>query len=238
MNKIKCLFWLTMLSVGLSFFLLQVIGQRLTPILSRYVNIEANRFANNIVNSIVNEIIIDNYEENLFEISQNASGEIEMLDYNTKKVNKLLLEINEVVQQKLINLEEGKIEELEISNNFKLTNLKKTKNGVLCEIPLGTLKGNTLFANIGPNIPIRLSFIGQVQSNLETKITSYGINNIVIETNVIVEVEERITMPTTSENSVVIIKAPLTVKIIKGTVPNYYTGVYEKKSNTISLPLE
>lgn len=238
MNKIKCLFWLSMLSVGLSFFLLQVIGQRLTPILSRYVNIEANRFANNIVNSIVNEIIIDNYEENLFEISQNASGEIEMLDYNTKKVNKLLLEINEVVQQKLINLEEGKIEELEISNNFKLTNLKKTKNGVLCEIPLGTLKGNTLFANIGPNIPIRLSFIGQVQSNLETKITSYGINNIVIETNVIVEVEERITMPTTSENSVVIIKAPLTVKIIKGTVPNYYTGVYEKKSNTISLPLE
>ena len=238
MNKIKCLFWLTMLSVGLSFFLLQVIGQRLTPILSRYVNIEANRFANNIVNSIVNEIIIDNYEENLFKISQNASGEIEMLDYNTKKVNKLLLEINEVVQQKLINLEEGKIEELEISNNFKLTNLKKTKNGVLCEIPLGTLKGNTLFANIGPNIPIRLSFIGQVQSNLETKITSYGINNIVIETNVIVEVEERITMPTTSENSVVIIKAPLTVKIIKGTVPNYYTGVYEKKSNTISLPLE
>ena len=143
-----------------------------------------------------------------------------------------------MVQQKLINLEEGKIEELEISNNFKLTNLKKTKNGVLCEIPLGTLKGNTLFANIGPNIPIRLSFIGQVQSNLETKITSYGINNIVIETNVIVEVEERITMPTTSENSVVIIKAPLTVKIIKGTVPNYYTGVYEKKSNTISLPLE
>ena len=80
MNKIKCLFWLTMLSVGLSFFLLQVIGQRLTPILSRYVNIEANRFANNIVNSIVNEIIIDNYEENLFEISQNASGELEMLD--------------------------------------------------------------------------------------------------------------------------------------------------------------
>lgn len=238
MNKIKCLFWLTMLSVGLSFFLLRVIGQRLTPILSRYVNIEANRFANNIVNSIVNEIIIDNYEENLFEISQNASGEIEMLDYNTKKVNKLLLEINEVVQQKLINLEEGKIEELEISNNFKLTNLKKTKNGVLCEIPLGALKGNMLFANIGPNIPIRLSFIGQVQSNLETKITSYGINNIVIETNIIVEVEERITMPTTSENSVVIIKAPLTIKIIKGTVPNYYAGTYEKKSNTISLPLE
>lgn len=238
MNKIKCLFWLTMLSVGLSFFLLQEIGQRLAPILSRYVNIEANRFANNIVNSIVNEIIIDNYEENLFEISQNTAGEIEMLDYNTKKVNKLLLEINEAVQQKLINLEEGKIEELEISNNFKLTNLAKTKNGVLCEIPLGTLKGNTLFANIGPNIPIRLSFIGQVQSNLETKITSYGINNIVIETNIIVEVEERITMPTTSENSVVIIKAPLTIKIIKGTVPNYYSGVYEKKSNTISLPLE
>lgn len=238
MKKIKLILWLLIASIALSFFLLKTIGEELNPILARYVNIEVNRFANNIVNSTVNETIVKNYDDDLFVISQNSQGEIEMLDYNTQKVNKLLLEITNKIQNKLINLEEGKIAELEISNNFKLKNLTQIKDGVLCEVPIGALKGNTLFSNIGPNIPIRLSFIGQVQSNLETKISSYGINNIVIETNVVVEVEEQITMPTTSENSTLIIKAPLTIKIIKGTVPDYYSSNIEKQSDSISLPLE
>lgn len=213
-------------------------GKKLNSILARYVNIEANRFANNVVNSTVNEVIIENYEDELFIISRNNKGEIIMLDYNTKKVNQLLLEITDEIQEKLTNLEEGKIKELEISNNFKLKNLTKVKNGVLCEVPFGALKGNSLFSNLGPNIPIRLSFIGQVQSNLDTKITSYGINNIAIETNVVVEVQEQITMPTTSESSTLIITAPLTMKIIGGKVPDYYASSIEKKSDTISLPIE
>lgn len=238
MNKLKYVLWLLIANVVISFFLLKIIGEKLNPILARYVNIEANRFANNVVNSTVNEMIIKNYEEELFRISQNENGEIEMLDYNTQKVNKLLLEITNEIQKKLTDLEEGKIAELEISNNFKLKNISKIKNGVLCEVPIGALKGSTLFANIGPNIPIKLSFIGQVQSNLDTEITSYGINNIVIETNVVVEVEEQITMPTTSKNRTLIITAPLTIKIIKGTVPNYYASNIEKKSESISIPLD
>lgn len=238
MNKLKYILWLLITTTVFSFFLLEIVGRKLNPILSRYVNIEANRFANNVVNSTVNEIIVQNYDDDLFEMKQNSKGEIEMLDYNTKKVNKLLLEITNKIQRKLTDLEEGKIAELEISNNFKLKNFTKIKDGVLCEVPIGVLNGNTLFANFGPNIPIKMSFIGQVQSNLETKINSYGINNIVIETNVVVEVEEQITMPTTSEKSLLKIKAPLTIKIVKGTVPDYYASNFERSSNAISLPLE
>lgn len=238
MNKLKYILWLLITTTVFSFFLLEIVGRKLNPILSRYVNIEANRFANNVVNSTVNEIIVQNYDDDLFEMKQNSKGEIEMLDYNTKKVNKLLLEITNKIQRKLTDLEEGKIAELEISNNFKLKDFTKIKDGVLCEVPIGVLNGNTLFANFGPNIPIKMSFIGQVQSNLETKINSYGINNIVIETNVVVEVEEQITMPTTSEKSLLKIKAPLTIKIVKGTVPDYYASNFERSSNAISLPLE
>lgn len=238
MNRLKCVLWLLIITVAFSFFLLEIMGAKLNPILARYVNIEVNRFANNVVSSTVNEMIVKNYDKNLFEINQNSDGEIEMLDYNTKKVNELLLEITDKIQKKLTNLEEGKIAELEISNNFKLKNFTKMKDGVLCEVPMGSLNGNTLIANFGPNIPIKMAFIGQVQSNLETKVRSYGINNIVIETNVVVEIEEQITMPTTSKSSTLKITAPLTIKIIKGTVPDYYVSGYEKNSNAISLPME
>lgn len=238
MNKIKLLFWLIIVNIVFSFFLLQIISNALNPILSNYVNIEAKRFANNIVSSTVNQVIVKNNDYDLFIITKNSKGEIETLDYNTQKVNKLLLEITDTIQKELTNLEEGKIEDLQISNNFKLKNLTKIKNGVLCEVPIGALNGDTLFANIGPNIPIRLSFIGQVQSNLETKISSYGINNITVETNILVEVEEQITMPTTSKNFSVKIKAPLTIKIIKGIVPDYYFPDINKESDSISLSLE
>ncbi len=238
MNKLKLTILLLLANIVFSFFMLELIGRKLNPILARYVNIEANRFANNIVNSTVNEIIIENYEKDLFVITKDSSGEIEMLDYNTQKVNELLLKITNNIQSKLTKLEEGKVEDLAISNNFKLKNIKSIKDGVLCEVPIGALRGNSLFSNVGPNIPIKLSFIGQVQSNLETTITSYGINNIVIETNVVVEVEEQITMPTTSKKSIIKITAPLTIKIIKGVVPNYYASGIQTRSDLISIPIE
>lgn len=238
MNKLKLTILLLLANIVFSFFMLELIGRKLNPILARYVNIEANRFANNIVNSTVNEIIIENYEKDLFVITKDSSGEIEMLDYNTQKVNELLLKITNNIQSKLTKLEEGKVEDLAISNNFKLKNVKSIKDGVLCEVPIGALRGNSLFSNVGPNIPIKLSFIGQVQSNLETTITSYGINNIVIETNVVVEVEEQITMPTTSKKSIIKVTAPLTIKIIKGVVPNYYASGIQTRSDLISIPIE
>lgn len=238
MNKLKLTILLLLANIVFSFFMLELIGRKLNPILARYVNIEANRFANNIVNSTVNEIIIENYEKDLFVITKDSSGEIEMLDYNTQKVNELLLKITNNIQSKLTKLEEGKVEDLAISNNFKLKNIKSIKDGVLCEVPIGALRGNSLFSNVGPNIPIKLSFIGQVQSNLETTITSYGINNIVIETNVVVEVEEQITMPTTSKKSIIKVTAPLTIKIIKGVVPNYYASGIQTRSDLISIPIE
>ena len=93
MNKLKLTILLLLANIVFSFFMLELIGRKLNPILARYVNIEANRFANNIVNSTVNEIIIENYEKDLFVITKDSSGEIEMLDYNTQKVNELLLKI-------------------------------------------------------------------------------------------------------------------------------------------------
>lgn len=238
MKRIKYIGLVLLSNIVFSFFLLDLIGKKLNPILSKYVNIEAERFANNIVNSTVNETIVKYHEKDLFIIAKDKNDEITTLDYDTKKVNQLLVEITNEIQEKLIDLEEGKIKDLEISSNFQLKNISTIKNGVLCEIPMGAIKGNTLFANIGPNIPIKLSFIGQVQSNLDTKITSYGINNIVIETNIVIEIEEQITMPTTSEKSIVKIKAPLSIKIIKGKVPNYYASNIGKQSEIISVPLE
>ena len=235
MSKKKAFLFIIISTTISSFFLLYVLWKRLNPILARYVNVEAKRFASNIINSSVNDIISDGLDEDLFKLSK-TNGKIEILDYNVKAVNKLLSKINNSIHSKLTNLEDGYIKDLAISDNFKME--KITKKGIVCKVPMGSLQKNSLFINVGPSIPIRMSFIGQVESNLNTSIREYGINYLAIEVNVHVTVEEQIIMPATSRKETLSIEAPLTVKIIQGEIPDFYMSPIEKNSGINTLPIE
>ncbi len=219
-----------------SFFLIQILSIRINPILYNYVNLEVERITSNVVDGTVNEILADDLDDQLFSISKNSNGEIEMVDYNTKEVNKLLGKISNNIQNKLISLEDGNLKDFMVSDAFRGKKFYHVKNGVVCEIPMGALSGNGFLSNVGPVIPIKMSFLGQVSCNLKTKVTNYGINNLYLEISVHVEVKERVTMPKMSKDSVVEVDAPLTVKIIQGVVPEYYGGSINQDSNIFSLP--
>ena len=85
-------------------------------------------------------------------------------------------------------------------------------------------------ANLGPVIPLRMSFLGQVSSHLKTKVTSYGINNLLLEVYVEVEIKEKISLPKSSDIVAIKVEAPLSIKVISGVVPNYYGGIIDKNS--------
>ena len=231
MNKKNKFLILLIISIFSSFFLLESLGNKLTTSLYNYVNIESKRIVSNIVNSSVNEIISNNLTEELFIITKNQQNEIELLDYNTKQVNIILKKITDSIQTNLLLLEEGKIKKFNLANTFKYGKLNFSKGGVICEIPLGSLKKNAFFSNFGPIIPIRMTFLGNIVSNIDTKITPYGFNSLVIEVSLHVEIEEYIIMPTTSKKSTLKIDAPLTLKIVQGIVPEYYYQEEIKKSS-------
>lgn len=234
MNKLKTIILIILLTTFSSLFLLSILGKRLSPILARYVNVEARRFASNIIGSTVNDIVAEGISEDLFKLNS-SENKVEILDYNTKQVNLLLSKINKSIHQKLTNLEDGYIENMPISESFKLE--KITKNGIVCRVPMGSLRKNSLFVNVGPSIPIKMSFVGQVESSLKTTIKEYGINYLAIEISVHVTVEEQVLMPTMSRKETLNIEAPLTVKIIQGKIPNYYFSSIEKSSNLNAYPV-
>lgn len=222
MNK-KQIFLITILATIISsFFLLEISGRKLNNKLYKYVNAESKRLVSNIVNYSINETLEDNLNDDLFTITKNKQNEVEILDYNTKEVNRILKVINKSIYDNLLKLEEGHIEDFAIAETFKKGKFKNVKTGVICEIPLGSLKNNAFFSNFGPNIPIRMTFLGTVKSNINTKITSYGFNSLVVETTIHIEIEERITMPTSSKINTIKIDAPLTLKVIQGIIPEYY----------------
>lgn len=203
--------------VVVSFFFIIFIDKRVNVILDQYINIEVERLTSNIVNRAVSEVMANGNYGNLLEIGV-KNGHV---SYNTNSINKITDSISLFVHDKLINLEEGEYD----SDNLKNSKFKKMDNGILCDISLGSVKNSSLFANMGPTIPIKLTFIGQVNTELDLNVREYGINNIIVEMSVIVKVYEHATMPLTSKKKEIVVKQPISIEIIKGEIPNYYNGV-------------
>lgn len=201
-----------------------VIDRRVNLIIDQYINIEVERLTNNIVSREVSRIMVESNHNSLLNIEK-GNGVIENISYNTKEINLLTDKISLDVHKKLLNLEAGDIEESFLVDSTRGGKFKHIKNGILCDVSLGSVKGSTLFANIGPKIPIRLTFIGQVNTDVDVNVREYGINNVIIEVDVIVKVTEHASMPLTSKKKEIVVREPISIELIKGEIPDYYNGV-------------
>lgn len=234
--KWKIFFFLMICALLCSFFCIFLAGKKLETIIINYATIETNRIASSILNSIVRDDLILP-EEKLYEITMDNDQNIQLIDFNTKVSNELLSKLNREAMKRLIALENGDTKDLEVSNGLKGVNLRYLKGGVVCEIPLGVLLGNSLIVNSSSVIPIRFSFIGTVDSHLKTKVTPYGINNALIEIVAEVTITEQITMPHTTKKVPLTSEVTLVIELIQGKVPSFYQGSIDRNSNSLSLPI-
>lgn len=238
MKRLKIVIVILVISIIIANLFVYLLSKKVNPILLRYSTVEAKRFGVYAVNSALDQEFLNSIDDNIFETTFNEKNEIQMIDFKAKEVNSLLKKTATKVQKRLVDLENGHADKLELSNTFKGIKFKDIKSGVVCEVPMGALFSNSIIANNGPVFPIKLNFIGDVITNLNTKVETYGINSIYLEVSIHVEVEERITMPQFTESSKIDVDIPLTVKVIQGTIPNYYLSSLEKDSSLFSLPLE
>lgn len=220
-----------------SFLIVQRIGKKIGPSISKYSEIEAKRFSSFVVNKALNKNFINQLDDDIFDTKKNSKEEIEMIDFKSKKANELLESVTKELQETLIHLENGDIEDFNLSNTFYGPRFSKRKKGVVCEIPSGVIYHNLFLSNLGPVIPVRFTFIGEVVSNLKTKVRTYGINSVYIEVSIHVEVSQRITMPLRTKEVKSSLDIPLTIKVIQGTIPNYYQNQILGDSSLFSLPI-
>lgn len=237
-KKFKILGVCILLSFILSIFMVQMIGKKLNKTIVEYSTIEAKRFSNYVVHKALDKEFISNLDTDIFTTKKNSNNEIEMVDFKSKKANELLENVTRKVQKSLINLENGDIEEFNLSNSFYGLSFLDRKKGVVCEIPSGSIYGNLFLSNLGPVIPIRFTFIGEVEANLKTKVKTYGINSVYLEVYINVVVNQRISMPLRTDEVKSSLNIPLTIKIIQGSIPNYYQNQIIGDSSMFSLPIK
>lgn len=182
--------------------LLYLYSRKILPLLIKVSNIESKRIAINIISNDISSDIIKVLEENdLFIIEKDINGNIELIDYNTKTVNKILL-----------------IASNQVSKNFN--NLKLKKDGIVMRIPMGALTNNIFLENLGPKVPIKLELNGNALTSLDTNVKEYGLNSALIEVFINIEANIDVIVPFKTSEIKVINKIPISIKVVKGNVSN------------------
>ncbi len=237
-RKIKTINKLIIIIISLCvmiFLTFNYINKKVSPVLMEYAKSYITKITNLIINKAISKQISEELVVNdLFIINKDDSGVIRTIDFNPTLVNKTLTIITNNIQLNLKYLEEGKINLIELPDNVEVK-LDNNDKGIIYEIPTGVIFNNSLLTNLGPKIPVKLEIIGDIVSTINTKVTNYGINNALIEVNVLVSVEEMVLLPMTSKKIKVETSVPVAIKLIQGTVPNYYFNGLENSYPNISL---
>lgn len=183
-----------------------------------------------LINDVVSEELsnISDLDELMY-ITKNSNDDIQMIDFNSSNVNKIL----NLITNNLIN-------KLNTQKNAFFDNYKinKYNEGNIYEIPMGVISNNIFLSNLGSKIPLKLNVVGDVFANVNTKIKEYGINNALVEISIDVNITERVIIPFMSNDIKVSLAVPVSLKLIQGNIPIYYGNVFEKKSSILSTPSE
>ena len=214
MKKIYKLFFLILLIIIISIILIILLNKKVMPIYMDYAESELERVVTTVINKSVSECDLDN---NLFYVKSD-SNKTTIVDYDPVVMNKIISDISNKVYDNLKLISKKDIDTL---NKYNLDN-------TIFYIPSGIIFNSIMLNNLGPKIPIGMELISSINSNLETKVTEYGINNSLIEVNIKINTTIRMILPTTSKKNKISVVVPLTVKIIQGNIPEYYFGSLQK----------
>ncbi len=227
LKRRKNFFMVTIILIVVGTFLsISYIGNIIGKKLIDYAEIEVGRIARYIVNFAVNTENIKELEFNdLFITSKNSNDEIQSVDFDPVVVNNILNSVTETVIRYFKAVEEGNLDVINLKEGFLVnTSIDKLQEGIIAEIPMGVITGNSLLSNLGPKIPVKLSISGEIESYIDTEVKYYGINNALITVYVNIDVREQIYMPIATGQATITQKIPIAIKMMQGVVPNCYFG--------------
>lgn len=230
LKNIYVLIFLFLIFFSLVFLI--VLNKRAMPIIINYANVQTKRIGIEILRNAgtkeVNELLKD---KNLFKIAKNNNGEIESIDFDTGIINESLLVVAKNVRKRLKEVEKGENLPEEVYMDVLDKDLKK---GIIYEVPIGVVFGNSFLANIGPKVPVKIKYSGNVGLDVKTRVSQYGINSALIEVYIYVEVTQRTILPFSSKDIKLTSEIPIVMKVVKGSTPYYLSGI----NGSYSLPLE
>jgi len=204
-----------------------IVEKGIRPTLIAIASTETQRIGTLAINDAISrEILEDTEMEDLVNIEQDDQGNVMVVQYNPVIYNRVLQETTKRVQNYLNDIEHGRVKDIHLPNqvNARSEGATFSEDGIIHMIPLGQATNNALLAHLGPRVPVRLSAIGDVKSQLKENIVHVGINNTYMSVSVDIEVDVKVVIPFATEDRVVNTSIPVAMVYIPGEVPDFYSG--------------
>ncbi len=204
-----------------TYFILEYIGNQLLPHIENIVEKSVNKSIYNYVFNIFSKEELENVELiDIVKLNMNNDGEVMSVDYNFNIAYKYL--------------SDGMNNLLTDVSNIKLDSFFDYNDEDIIFVPVGLVNNNLLSNSLGFRIPCKVRLVSYIDMGFKTRVTEYGINNILVELYLNINVKNDLMIPSTflefGEEYEMIIAS----KIVVGKIPVYYGEGIEKSSTILS----
>ncbi|MBO5479330.1 MAG: sporulation protein YunB [Clostridia bacterium] len=209
-RKKICKFFVIILIMFITFY---SIFCSIGPILDALCKDKAKAVATIICNEESTKIISNYQYEDLITIHRDNDNNITMIQSNITPINYIISDVGEKIQKRI---DETKSEKIHIN--------------------LGSFTGSKILSGIGPNIPIKLSLIGNVETDLRSEFKAQGINQTIHRIYLQVDCKVSILTPYNITQENISNQVLIAENIIVGKIPEaYYNLQGLSKENAIDV---
>lgn len=190
-----------------------VIARAVIPVFNNLCSDKAKSMATIITNEETTNAIKDYQYSDFMIVHKDDKGNVLMLESNMKNINYVISDVANRIQISVDNLKPQDI-----------------------TISLGTFTGMSILAGRGYRVPIRISTIGNVKTNVKSEFVAQGINQTLHRLYLEIECEISILTPFNTIQESIFNQLILAENIIVGNIPNTYYNI-EGISSSQSLDL-
>lgn len=143
----------------------------------------------------------------------NQNNDIIAIEYDTHKLNQILNESLDIVDNSLEAAQKGDIDPI----------LREVllDDGIVYEVPIGYLTGIALLENSGYRFQVTMRLLHYVNGDLEVKSEPYGLNNSLITINLHLNIQAEAITAIANKEITFNESIPLVVQVVQGEIPTY-----------------
>lgn len=202
MKKSDVFIIISIIVLIVTYIFIKIFTYKSENILMNYARRNSTNIVTKIINNSTYEVLYNKTYGSLISIDKNNQNDITSLNFDNAKINNILYSFTSSLL--------SNIKTLESNSNFIYT------------LPIGVIYSLPILVNIGPNIPFKIDILGDADSSSSLNVREYGINSVVVEVVLNVELTVQIILPFVSQTHVVNKQIILDSKIIQGNIPDYY----------------
>lgn len=193
----------------IAFSTVKIVLDAILPIFDTLCKDKAKSIATIISNEEATNVMKEHTYDELFTLEKDKDGNITMIKSNIIPINEIISDVAEKIQNAI--------------------NQRGREN---IEIALGSFTGFKLLSGKGPGVPIKISSIGNVETDLRSEFSEKGINQTLHRVYLQVDCEVSILTPYNSITEKVSNQVLLIENVIVGKIPSTYYNLEGVDSNS------